>query len=53
MTPAPGATTSAAQAESARRGRLHVVPDCGHHVPLEKPDALNAIVREVIAGQLA
>jgi pimeloyl-ACP methyl ester carboxylesterase len=46
---APGAKTSAAQAESARHGRLRVVPDCGHYVPLEKPDALNAILREVIA----
>jgi pimeloyl-[acyl-carrier protein] methyl ester esterase len=48
---APGVRISAAQASSARRGRLHVVPDCGHYVPLEKPHALNAILREVIAGQ--
>jgi len=48
---APGPRISAAQANSARHGRLHVVPDCGHYVPLEKPHVLNAILREVIAGQ--
>jgi pimeloyl-ACP methyl ester carboxylesterase len=45
---APGPETSARQAEMARRGRLHVVPDCGHYVPLERPDVLNGILREVI-----
>ena len=48
---APGRRTSAAQAASARHGRLHVVPDCGHYVPLEQPEALNAILRELIARQ--
>jgi pimeloyl-[acyl-carrier protein] methyl ester esterase len=47
---APGPGTSAAQAASARHGRLHVVLDCGHYVPLEKPDTLNSILREVIAA---
>jgi len=47
---APGPETSARQAEMARRGRLHVVPDCGHYVPLERPDVLNGILREVIDG---
>jgi pimeloyl-ACP methyl ester carboxylesterase len=41
---------SKAQAESAPRGRLHVIPDCGHYAPLERPAQLNAILEEVIAG---
>jgi pimeloyl-ACP methyl ester carboxylesterase len=48
---APGPKTSAAQADSARHGRLHVVPECGHYVPLERPEHLNSILREVIAAQ--
>jgi pimeloyl-ACP methyl ester carboxylesterase len=47
---APGPEMSARQAEMARRGRLHVVPDCGHYMPLERPDVLNGILREVIDG---
>ncbi|HTR86590.1 MAG TPA: alpha/beta hydrolase [Reyranella sp.] len=47
---APGLKVSRMQAESAPRGRLYVVPDCGHYVPLEQPDHLNAILREVIAA---
>jgi len=49
---APGLEVSAAQARSARRGRLHVVPECGHYVPLEQPESLNLILREVIAEHL-
>jgi len=45
---APGPEASARQAALARHGRLHVVPDCGHYVPLEQPDVLNGILREVI-----
>jgi pimeloyl-ACP methyl ester carboxylesterase len=29
---------STTQAKSARNGRFHVVPDCGHYVPLEQPN---------------
>jgi pimeloyl-ACP methyl ester carboxylesterase len=37
---------------AARGGAgLHVVPECGHYVPIEKPDILNAILRDVIAEQ--
>jgi pimeloyl-ACP methyl ester carboxylesterase len=46
---APGSDVSKAQADSARRGRLLVVPECGHYVPLERPEYLNSILEEVIA----
>jgi len=45
---APGRATSTAQAALALRGRLHVIPDCGHYVPLERPEQLNAILEAVI-----
>lgn len=47
---APGLTMSTAQANSAQYGRLFVVPKCGHYVPLEQPDYLNSILRDVIAS---
>jgi pimeloyl-ACP methyl ester carboxylesterase len=47
---APGLGVSQAQADRAPRGRLHVVPDCGHYVPLERPATLNAILEAVIAA---
>jgi pimeloyl-ACP methyl ester carboxylesterase len=47
---APGPATSARQAALARHGRLHVIRECGHYVPLERPDVLNGILREVIDG---
>jgi pimeloyl-ACP methyl ester carboxylesterase len=46
---APGPKVSQAQAGCAPRGALHVIPECGHYVPMERPDALNAILRDVIA----
>lgn len=46
---APGYDLSAAQAIAAPYGRLHVVPACGHYVPLEKPEALNAILSDLLA----
>ena len=42
---APGPTVSAAQADMAPHGRLHIVP-------LERPEYLNSILREVIAAEL-
>lgn len=47
---APGADVSAAQARLASQGVLHVVPRCGHYVPLERPEALNTILREVVGS---
>jgi pimeloyl-[acyl-carrier protein] methyl ester esterase len=47
---APGPVISKAQAESAPSGRLHIIPECGHYVPLERPEALNSILDEVIAA---
>jgi pimeloyl-ACP methyl ester carboxylesterase len=47
---APGPDVSKAQADSAQRGRLHIVPECGHYVPLERPEYLNSILEEVIVG---
>jgi len=47
---APGETVSAAQAAQAPHGRLHVIPDCGHYVPMERPDVLNSILRELITS---
>jgi pimeloyl-ACP methyl ester carboxylesterase len=44
----PGPKASTAQADSAQHGRLHIVTDCGHYVPLERPKCLNSILREVI-----
>lgn len=45
---APGVATSTTTAESAMYGRLHIIPSCGHYVPLEQPSALNTILSEVI-----
>lgn len=47
----PGLQVSAMQANSAQHGRLHVVPECGHYVPLERPEHLNSILCELIAEQ--
>jgi pimeloyl-[acyl-carrier protein] methyl ester esterase len=45
---APGLKTSASQAASAPLGSLHIVAGCGHYAPLEKPQELNEILRDVI-----
>jgi pimeloyl-ACP methyl ester carboxylesterase len=45
----PGPKVSAAQADSAQHGRLHIIQECGHYVPLERPECLNSILREAIA----
>jgi pimeloyl-ACP methyl ester carboxylesterase len=45
---APGVATTTAQAKRARDGRLIVLPDCGHYVPLEQPEELNSILQSLI-----
>ncbi|UXN58764.1 alpha/beta fold hydrolase [Phyllobacterium zundukense] len=47
---APGLEISKKQAKLAQQGSLHVIIECGHYVPMERPEALNAILREVIAA---
>jgi pimeloyl-ACP methyl ester carboxylesterase len=51
--PAPGPATNDRQSLLARQGRLHVIEACGHYVPMERPAALNATLREVIAEQVS
>jgi pimeloyl-[acyl-carrier protein] methyl ester esterase len=48
---APGREASAAQADAAPLGRLHVVAGSGHYVPLERAQDLNGILRSVIAAE--
>lgn len=45
---APGPQSCARQAALSPNGTLHVIPGCGHYVPLEQPEALNAILRDVL-----
>jgi pimeloyl-ACP methyl ester carboxylesterase len=47
---APGLRTSRAQAAAVRRGSLHVIPGCGHYVPLEQPVLLNHLLQALIAA---
>jgi pimeloyl-[acyl-carrier protein] methyl ester esterase len=47
---APGPRISAKQASAAPAGSLHEVANCGHYVPLEQPEALNAILRSVVTA---
>lgn len=44
----PGTSTCATQAASAYNGCLHIIPDCGHYVPMEQPAALNWIIKHLI-----
>lgn len=44
----PGLATSSKQADIAQNGYLHVIPECGHYVPMERPEALNSIIRQLI-----
>lgn len=44
----PGVATSTAQAQMALDGRLHIIPECGHYVPIEKPEALNGILQRLL-----
>lgn len=44
----PGLATSSKQANIAQNGHLHVIPECGHYVPMEQPEALNSVIRQLI-----
>lgn len=46
---APGLKISEAQAKQAKHGRFHLVPECGHYVPLERPSNLNTVLRQLIS----
>lgn len=46
--PAPGVDSCRAQSRKVPQGQLHVVPACGHYVPLEQPQFLNALLRRVV-----
>jgi pimeloyl-ACP methyl ester carboxylesterase len=48
---APGPRTSEAQAASIQHGQLHILPNCGHYVSMERPEDLKSILRNVIAAQ--
>jgi len=37
-------------ADRLSQGAFHLVPGVGHYVPLEAPDALNAITAEILAS---
>jgi len=50
---APGLELSSHVAASAQQGKLHVIPSCGHYVPLEQPDALREILTAVIAENIS
>lgn len=50
---APGLKTMTNQAALAEHGQIHIIPDCGHYVPLERPDALNLILQATISSALA
>ncbi|MBD9490458.1 alpha/beta fold hydrolase [Ensifer sp. ENS11] len=45
---APRLKTSRKQAKMAQHCRLHIIPDCGHYVPMEQPEAINSIIRQVL-----
>ncbi|EUB95708.1 hypothetical protein PMI07_002196 [Rhizobium sp. CF080] len=46
---APGPKTTSAQAKMAQQGQMHIIPNCGHYVPLERAEVLNEILRDTIA----
>lgn len=48
---APGPKACTNLAASAQRGSLHVIPSCGHYVPLERPNVVKSIIKDVIAAQ--
>ncbi len=49
---APGPLVSRRQAEAAQHGSLHIVPQCGHYVPVEASGIFNRIVTQLLERQL-
>ncbi len=45
---APMPSVNEEMAQRAQHGELRVIPGCGHYVPIERPDALVAILDEVL-----
>jgi pimeloyl-ACP methyl ester carboxylesterase len=45
---APSLATTTAEAKLARDGRLIIVPESGHYVPMEQPERLNTILESLI-----
>lgn len=50
---APKPQVSEEMAKRAQHGELRVVPGCGHYVPIERPDAMVAILGEVLASLIS
>ena len=50
---APGPDMMQQQAAVAQNGSYHVIPGCGHYVPLEAPDTLNAILKQDLLAHCA
>lgn len=46
---APGVDATLQQARSARKATCHVIPNCGHYIPLEAPDELNDILKRQLS----
>ena len=46
----PGPFHPAAAGVSSKPVSVRIIPACGHYAPLERPAALNAILRQVIAA---
>lgn len=45
---APGIEKSLALSNSVRNGSLHIIPKCGHYVPIEQPQAIETIISDAI-----
>ncbi|GAB5388597.1 MAG: alpha/beta hydrolase [Alphaproteobacteria bacterium] len=50
---APGIQKSREQADAMPNASLHVIPNCGHYVSMEQPQALNALLTQVIDTEMA
>lgn len=45
---APGIEKSLALSTSVKNGSLHIIPKCGHYVPIERPQTLKAIISNIV-----